>query len=58
MTNKKQTDEGYVPQKIEKGYQPQNPVAQPTGDPEPQGGNVPTSTGDNPTNIPTPPGDE
>ena len=58
MTKEKQLiNDGYVPQKVEKGYQPQVPVTQPTGDPEPQGGYVPTSTGDNPTND-TPPGNE
>ena len=47
---------GYQPQKTEqKGYQPQHI---PSGDPKPQGGYVPTSTGENPANIPSPPGDE
>ncbi len=58
MTDKKQIDEGYVPQTVKKGYQPQKPEKQPTGDPKPQGGYVPSSSGDNPTNDPTPPGDE
>jgi hypothetical protein len=54
---KKSTNEGNGSQKIEKrGYQPKNIT---TGDPQPQGGYVPTGTGDNPTNNPTtPPGDE
>jgi hypothetical protein len=56
MSEKKFPDFGYQPQKIsEKGYQPQYV---PTGDPEPQGGYQPTSTGENPANIPTPPADE
>lgn len=56
---KKSINEGYVPQIIEKGYQPAKPVPQPTGDPKPQGGYVPTTSGgDNPTNNPAPPGDE
>lgn len=55
---KKPINEGYVPQKIEKGYQPAKPAPQPTGDPKPQSGYTPTSSGDNPTNNPTPPGDE
>jgi len=54
----KQIDEGYVPQPLKKGYQPQKPVTQPSGDPKPQGGYTPTGTGDNPANVPTPPGDE
>lgn len=56
--DKKPIYEGYIPQKIEKGYQPTKPAPQPTGDPQPQSGYVPTSGGDNPTNKPTPPGDE
>lgn len=53
--NKKPINEGYVPQKIEKSYQP----AQPVGDPKPQSGYIPTTSGgDNPTNNPAPPGDE
>lgn len=57
MTDEKRPiNEGYVPQKIEKGYQP---ATQPTGDQKPQSGYVPTTSGgDNPTNNPTPPGDE
>jgi len=57
MSNGKQPlNEGYVPEIIERGYQPQQPI--PTGDPEPQSGYIPTGTGDNPTNTPMPPGDE
>ncbi|MCH8501889.1 MAG: hypothetical protein LAT77_08280 [Aliidiomarina sp.] len=54
MSNEnKPINEGYTPQKTEKGYQP----AKPAGDPKPQGGYVPTTSGgDNPTN--NPPGDE
>lgn len=53
---KKSHDYGYQPKKNdEKGYQPQHT---PTGDPKPQGGYQPASTGSNPTNVPTPPGDE
>jgi len=55
---KEHINDGYVPQKIDEGYQPQKPVTQPTGDPKPQGGYVPTSSGDNPANTPTPPSDE
>lgn len=58
MSESKKTsyDYGYQPNKNEeKGYQPQHV---PTGDPLPQGGYQPTSTGDNPANKPTPPGDE
>ena len=57
MTDEKRPiNEGYVPQKIEKGYQP---ATQPTGDPKPQSGYVPTTSGgDNPANNPTPPGEE
>ncbi len=54
--NKKPINEGYIPQKIEKGYQP---ASQLTGDPKPQGGYIPTTSGgENPANNPTPPGDE
>ena len=56
--DKKPTNKGYVPQKIERGYQPAQPATQTTGDPQPQGGYVPESGGDNPVNNPTPPGDE
>lgn len=60
MSNdRKPINEGYIPKKIERGYQPAKPVPQPTGDPKPQGGYVPTSSeGDNPANNPAPPGDE
>jgi hypothetical protein len=54
--NKKGTQDGFQPQEnSQKGYQPQ---LIPSGDPKPQGGYQPTSTGNNPTNIPPPPGDE
>jgi hypothetical protein len=55
--NKKGTAyDGFQPKEnIERGYQPQYI---PTGDPNPQGGYIPTSKGENPTNIPPPPGDE
>jgi len=58
MSNEKKTiNEGYIPVKIDKGYQPSKPPSQPNGDPKPHGGYVPTSSGgDNPTN--NPPGDE
>lgn len=57
--DKKPINEGYIPQKIEKGYQPARPAPKPAGDPQPQSGYVPTTSGgDNPTNKPTPPGDE
>lgn len=59
MTKDKQLiNDGYTPEKIEKGYQPAKPTTPPTGDPQPKGGYVPTSAGDNPTNTPNPPGDE
>ncbi len=50
--------EGYQPETIKKGYQPSAPINIPTGDPKPQGGYQPISSGDNPSNRPTPPGDE
>lgn len=55
---KKPINEGYIPKTFDYGYQPQKPQVVPTGDPKPQGGYVPKSTGDNPTNNPPPPGDE
>lgn len=58
MSNdKKPSNEGYTPQKKNNGYQPGGPAQQP-GDPKPQSGYVPTGGGENPTNKPTPPGDE
>jgi len=58
MTEEKRPlNEGYQPQTIEKGYQPAAPTL-PAHDPPPQGGYQPTSQGDNPANIPAPPGDE
>ncbi len=57
--NEKIVPLGYQPKQTDiKGYQPQ---LFPTGDPKPQGGYQPTSTGDNPANNPSPPsppGDE
>lgn len=51
--------EGYQPSGIENnGYQPSSPQYIPSGDPRPQSGYQPTSSGTNPTNIPSPPGDE
>lgn len=60
MSNEKRPiNEGYIPKDVEKGYQPATPIPIPTGDPRPQSGYIPTqSGGDNPTNNPTPPGDE
>lgn len=60
MSNDKKTiNEGYTPEKMEKGYQPAKPTPQPTGDPTPQTGYIPTTNGgDNPSSNPTPPGDE
>lgn len=57
--NKIPTTDGYSPHKVEKGYQPAKPNPQPTGDPDPKGGYIPTTSGgDNPANNPSPPGDE
>ncbi len=51
--------EGYFPKGIEKkGYQPQKPGTPPESEPDVQGGYIPTGSGDNPANDPTPPGDE
>jgi hypothetical protein len=56
---KKQINEGYIPKRNERGYQPAKLAPQPTGDPNPQGGYTPTTSGgDNSTNAPSPPGDE
>lgn len=53
------TNEGYIPQKLERGYQPARPVPQTTDNSKPQNGYVPTTSGsDHPTNNPTPLGDE
>ncbi len=51
----KQINEGYSPETIEKGYQPAKPDSTTT---KPDGGYVPAGTGDNPANVPVPPGDE
>jgi len=48
---------GYVPEKSERGYQPR-PTTTPTGDPAPKSGYIPSGSGDNPSNPATPPGDE
>lgn len=57
MTDKRElVNNGYIPTRD--GYQPSQPREIPTGDPAPQGGYIPTSEGGNPTNVPTPPGDE
>lgn len=54
---KKTPNLGYQPKKIqERSNQPQY-IPTP-GDQEPKGGYQPASTGENPSNIPTPPGDE
>jgi len=59
MTDEQQTsNRGYAPRIIKKGYQSQDTTTSPTSDPKPEGGYVPTSTGDNPANTPTPPSDE
>lgn len=52
---KEKVNTGYQPPKIqEKGYQP----SKPRKDGQPKGGYTPINTGDNPTNVPTPPGKE
>ncbi|MBS0413237.1 MAG: hypothetical protein JSR68_02590 [Proteobacteria bacterium] len=53
MSNdKKPLNEGYRPERIEKGYQPAKPLSQPDG-PKPQGGYQPTTGhGTNPTSNP------
>lgn len=57
--DKKPINEDYIPEKIEKGYQPVKSPVLPTGDPLPQNGYIPTTSGgENPTNNPPPPGDE
>ena len=54
--NRKGTQDGYQPKEnMERGYKPQYV---PAGDPAPQNGYIPTSSGENPVNIPLPPGDE
>tara|TARA_R110001599_G_C12043752_1_gene641423 strand:+ start:671 stop:853 length:183 start_codon:yes stop_codon:yes gene_type:complete len=60
MSNDKKTiNEGYIPQKGDRGYQPSKPVPKPSGDPTFTNGYIPTTSGgDNPTNKPAPPGDE
>jgi len=59
MSKDKNINEGYVPQKQEKGYKPITPDPKPSDQPQPNSGYVPTqSGGDNPTNNPSPPGDE
>lgn len=44
---------GYQPELIKKGYQPTESV--PISRPEPGAGYQPTSHGDSPTNVPSPP---
>lgn len=57
--NKKTFNDGYIPQRNERGFQPAKPASQTSGDPKPKSGYVPaTSGGTNPTNKPTPPSDE
>ncbi|MBL4888417.1 MAG: hypothetical protein JKX97_00175 [Candidatus Lindowbacteria bacterium] len=52
----KTNNEGYVPEIIKKGYQPQTPTTTvPTGIPNPNGGYVPDTTDDS---TPPPPPDE
>jgi hypothetical protein len=46
-------NDGYQPELLEKGYQPVESV--PISRPEPGAGYQPTSHGDNPTNVPSPP---
>jgi len=54
--NRKGTQDGYQPKEnTERGYKPQYI---PAGDPAPQNGYIPTSSGENPVNMPPPPGDE
>lgn len=54
MTEKKDLIiEGYQPQDGSRGYQPAQ-----TPDSDFKGGYQPTNTGDNPSNNPTPPGEE
>ena len=57
MTDEKRPiNEGYVPEKIDKGYQPST---QTEGELGPRYGYIPTTSGgDNPTNNRSPPGDE
>lgn len=57
--DQKQINEGYIPQKIEKGYQPAKQTIQSIDEPNIQGGYIPTTSGGgNPTNVPSPPSDE
>lgn len=56
--DKKIIIKGYQPEATNRGYQPSTPISIPPGDPKPQGGYQPTSSGDSPSNRPTPPGDE
>lgn len=59
MSDREKTiNEGYKPGKVDKGYQPSQQPSTPTESPA-HGGYIPTrSGGDNPSNNPTPPGDE
>jgi hypothetical protein len=56
---KKQLNEGYKPEKIEKGYQPTKPKEVPARDSKPLGGYQPTTgSGEGSVKKPIPPGDE
>lgn len=48
-----QVNNGYQPELVRRGYQPAESV--PVSRPEPGFGYQPTSQGDNPANVPTPP---
>ncbi|WP_161807465.1 hypothetical protein [Pseudomonas sp. RIT-PI-q] len=54
MANKVPTHDGYQParEKLEKGYQP---ILETPHKTNPKGGYQPVSSGDNPTNVPSPP---
>lgn len=57
--NKQQINDGYKPEKVERGYQPSKPKEEATGETKPLSGYTPTTgTGGGPVNNPTPPGDE
>ncbi|RXK88786.1 hypothetical protein EST62_01570 [Chlorobaculum sp. 24CR] len=57
--NKKPINEGWKPEKIDKGYQPAKPKEVPIGDSKPLGGYQPTtSSGEGSIKKPIPPGDE
>jgi hypothetical protein len=54
MADKELTNNGYQParERVERGYQP---ILETPHKPNPHGGYQPTSTGDNPANVPSPP---